>query len=320
MKQWLVFVVTAVLFTIFVFLILLIKSSSFNNSQDFVVSPLPFYLTSKASYRVSTLDLWMPQLNYAFSSFTSLDLSAEAALSYDLTTKRFLYIKNPNKKLPMASLTKIMTAIVSLESYARDKVLLVKPEDLVGENSMGLTDFEKVSMENLLYGLMLVSANDASEVLARNYPFGREGFILEMNNKVKALGLKDTKFSNPSGLMGDGKQYSTVYDLLVITNYALRFSLFREVVQTFSYTILQKTDHKGFYLENETNLLTSYPGVKGVKDGYTPEANLCLVTYLEHGKHKIIAVILSSSDRRGEMKNLLDYSLQQLGETPPPRN
>jgi D-alanyl-D-alanine carboxypeptidase len=139
-----------------------------------------------------------------------------------------------------------------------------------------------------------------------------------MNDKVKSLGLSDTHFTNPTGLEGDGKQFTTAYDLVVIAQYALsNFPLFDQVVSTFDYNIPYTQQHKAFYLENETNLLTSYPGVKGVKTGYTPEAGLCLVTYLDYGGHQIIAVILGSDDRRGEMIELLDYSLKSLGITPP---
>jgi D-alanyl-D-alanine carboxypeptidase len=169
-----------------------------------------------------------------------------------------------------------------------------------------------------MYGMMLHSGNDAAEVLANNFPGGRTAFVKAMNNKTKALGLKDTNFTNPTGLEGDGKQYTTSYDLVVMTEYALtNFPLFDQVAATFDFNILPTDTHKAFYLENETNLLTSYPGVKGVKTGYTPEAGLCLVTYLDFGGHKIIGVILNSENRRDDMKELLDYSLKSLGITPP---
>lgn len=183
---------------------------------------------------------------------------------------------------------------------------------------MGLTAGEKLSLDELLYGLVLNSGNDAAETLASNFTGGREAFIQAMNEKANALGLSNTHFTNPSGLEGDGNQYTTAYDLLVITNYALsNFSEFKKVVGTFSMELPYSTNHKYFYLENETNLLSSYPGVKGVKDGYTPEAGLCLVTYLDYQNHKIIGVILGSGDRRGEMIELLDYSLNSIGITPP---
>ena len=132
------------------------------------------------------------------------------------------------------------------------------------------------------------------------------------------MGLKNTHFTNPTGLEGDGSQYTTASDLLVITNYALQFPAFKEVAKTFIYEIPYSENHKAFYLENETNLISSYPGVFGVKDGYTPEAGLCLVTYLNFKGHKIIGIILGSDNRRQEMKDLLDYSLKLEGIIPPP--
>jgi D-alanyl-D-alanine carboxypeptidase (penicillin-binding protein 5/6) len=211
-----------------------------------------------------------------------------------------------------------MTAIIALENKKKDDVYIVSADDLVGEDSMGLEVGEKLSLEELMYGMMLHSGNDAAEVLANNFPSGRAAFVKAMNNKAKALGLTDTNFTNPTGLEGDGNQYTTAYDLVVTSEYALsNFPLFAQAVSTFDYNIVQTTTHKAFYLENETNLLTSYPGVKGVKTGYTPEAGFCLVTYLDFGGHKIIGVILNSENRRDDMKELLDYSLKTLGVTPP---
>ena len=140
-----------------------------------------------------------------------------------------------------------------------------------------------------------------------------------MNKKAQALGLSNTQFSNPSGLQGDGVQYTTAQDLLVITKYALEnFPLFREVAASPEHTLPATSGHPEYYLLNETNLLTTYPGVKGVKTGFTPEAGMCLVTYLEYEDHKIIGVLLNSENRRQEMKDLLDYSLHSLGVEPPP--
>lgn len=319
MKRFLlIYLICLSIFIIFISLAMLIIIPIFRNLYINTLSPLPSLFTFIENNKITSLDLWIPLVNQPDTDYYKLELNAKAALSYDLTTNKLLYEKNSHFRLPMASLTKIATAVIILENMQENQQLSVKKKDLVGENSMGLSSNEKISVKNLLYGLLLVSANDAAEVLARNSSFGKEGFILEMNRKAKILGLSDTQFTNPSGLQGDGNQYSSAYDLLVFTKYALeRFPLFREIVKTYSYNIEGNSYHKSFYLENETNLLTSYPGVKGVKDGYTPEAGLCLITYLEHGKHKIISVILGSNDRRGEMKELLDYSLKKLGETPP---
>ena len=289
------------------------------NKQFSVVSPLPDFLTIITNKEVSTLNLWLPSLkNRLSANLQTPNISAKSALIFDTTSKTVLYSKSPQQKLPMASLTKIMTAIVALENTKKDDVSIVQEDDLVGEDSMGLDVGEKLSQSELLYGMMLHSGNDAAEVLANNFPGGRVAFIKAMNNKVKTLGLSDTNFTNPTGLEGDGKQYTTAYDLVVISEYALtNFPLFDQIVSTFDYNIPQTDTHKAFYLENETNLLTSYPGVKGIKDGYTPEAGLCLVTYLDYKGHKIIGVVLGSGDRRGEMIELLDYSLKTLGITPP---
>ena len=302
----------------------LIVGSIFTYSQLFsskrIVSPLPGFLTAFVNDQVSTLSLWLPilkMLNPDPSDIAPL-VSAKAALVYDLSEQKALFSKNPKERFPMASLTKIMTAIIALESPKEGDRYAVTQADLVGENSMGLSGGEIFSLEELTYGLILTSGNDAAETLASNYPVGRDKFIEAMNNKAKSLGLESTHFTNPTGLEGDGQQYTTAYDLLVITKYAMRFPLFKTVVGTFDYHIPYSNNHKEFYLENETNLLTSYPGVIGVKDGYTPEAGLCLVTFLNYKNHKIIGIILGSDNRRQEMKDLLDYGLRIQGITPPP--
>ncbi len=286
--------------------------------QFSVVAPVPSFLSILNNSEVSTLDLWHPVIEIFKSPPKSPEISGKSALIYDLTTKRTLYSKNPQERLPMASLTKIMTSIVGLENKNKDDKYLVTKTALVGEDSMGLTEGESVSLNDLLYGLMLPSGNDAAETLASNFAKGREGFIKAMNDKVKSLGLESTNFTNPTGLEGDGNQYTTAYDLLVMTSFAMNFEQFRNVVSTFSYDIPATATHKEFYFENQTNLITSYPGVKGVKTGYTPEAGLCLVTYLDYKGHKIIGIILGSDNRRQEMKDLLDYSLKLEGIPPPP--
>lgn len=282
-------------------------------------SPLPDFLTLSQNKQVKFLDLWLPFIGEMHEGkFDPSSLTAKSVLMFDLTSEKALFEKSPRERLPMASLTKIMTAIVTMENPRADDRYTVAGADLVGEDSMGLAVGEVLSQEDLLYGLMLPSGNDAAEVLASNSPLGRDGFIQAMNDKAKALGLKDTRFSNPSGLQGDGIQYTTAYDLLVITRYALEnFPLFRHIVSQPEYYISERTTHKSYDLISETNLLTTYDGVKGVKTGYTPEAGLCLVTYLDYKGHKIIGVILNSENRRREMKELLDYSLRSEGVEPP---
>ena len=281
-----------------------------------LVSPIPDFITYFKNNQVSTINLWFPNNN---SSNQTIEITATSGIAYDLTTNKILLSKNPKEKLPMASLTKIMTAIIALENKKTNNLYLVSKGDLVGEAVMGLSANEILPLNDLLYGLILLSGNDAAETLASNFVGGRTAFIKAMNDKVKSLGLSDTNFTNPSGLEGDGLQYTTAYDLLVITKYALdKFPTFNMIVSTFNYNIEATSTHKAFYLENETSLISSYPGVKGVKTGYTPEAGLCLVTYLDYKEHRIIAVLLNSSNRRQEMKDLLDFALSSQGIKPPP--
>jgi D-alanyl-D-alanine carboxypeptidase (penicillin-binding protein 5/6) len=319
------FILSRILFIFFIagfFFMFLWLSYGKETKQLSYISPVPDFLTLAKNNQVKGLDFWLPFIQQTHASGTLENLTAKSVLMYDLTTNKTIYEKNADQRMAMASLTKIMTAIVSLENKRTDDIYTVYSRDIVGEDSMGVSPGEKLSLEELMYGLLLPSGNDAAEVLADNYPDGgRPAFITAMNQKAQALGLVDTHYDNPSGLQGDGTQYTTAYDLLVITRYALQnFPEFAQTVSTASYTIPQTATHKEYDLANETNLLTTYPGVRGVKTGYTPEAGLCLVTYLDYSGHKIIGIVLNSENRRGEMKDLLDYSLESVGITPPPYN
>lgn len=319
MRGWLIYCFTMLLVTFLACGVYWVWQPLQNFSFSRLSFPVPVSFALPANSQVTTLDIWtLPAAIPDTKDTKAPNISATSAIVYDLQTNTTLFAKNAGDHLPMASLTKIMTAIVALEHSKVDDSYLVRKQSLVGEDSMGLESGEMLSLSDLLYGLMLHSGNDAAETLADNFPGGRASFIVAMNAKVSTLGLSDTHFTNPTGLEGDGDQYTTAKDLLVMTRYGmLHFPLFRDVVATFDYTIPATATHKAFSLENETNLISSYPGVKGVKTGYTPEAGLCLVTYLDDSGHKVIGVILNSSDRRDDMKDLLDYSLKKLGITPP---
>jgi D-alanyl-D-alanine carboxypeptidase len=298
---------------------LLLAYTAFNifrtskNPKD-LISPLVVNLDGRFLLKKS----WSPANTMLLSRYNPPKITARSALSYDLATNQFVYQKNIYEKLPIASLTKIMTALVAIENEDLGKRIVVdKKSAEIGEDSMGLSAGEILTLEDLLYGLMLHSGNDAAEAIARSSTFGRENFIYLMNKKAQDLGAINTNFTNPSGLEGDGDQYSTAYDLLIITRNALENKVFEKIVSTVEYKIPKTEEHKEYDLFNETNLLTSYPGVRGVKTGFTDEAGYCLVTYLEYGGHRIIAVLLNSKNRRDEMKDLLDYSLRSLGAVPP---
>jgi len=319
MKKFLAIVfLTTSLTGVFLSLLFWVASPFLNEDEKLkIFSPLPAFLSVAANAQVTTLDIWKP-FDLRSNTDISFVVTAHAALSYDLTASQLLFEKNAQQKVPMASLTKIMTAIVALEHPKVNDTYAVSADALVGEDSMGLEVGEALSLKELLYGLFLNSGNDAAEVIAENFPGGREKFIDAMNQKAKTFGLQNTHFTNPTGLQGEGDQHTTAEDLLVITRFALEnFPVIKETGSAVEYIIPQTTTHKEYDLVNETNLLTTYPGVEGLKTGYTPEAGYCLVTYLEYGGHKIIGIVLGSDDRRKDMKDILDYSLKKLGINPP---
>lgn len=232
-------------------------------------------------------------------------VSAQSVMAIDLTSGVTLYEKDPNKALLPASTTKILTALVALDSYSTDQVLKVGPVRVEGQK-MGLVAGEEIKFLDLLNGLLIYSANDAAEVLAQNYTGGRELFIALMNKKVKDLGLTNSHFTNPVGL-DDGAQYSTTRDLAIVAKYAMQNPVFAEIVGT-KEKIVKSVDGKiSHRLMNINRLLGEVPGVLGVKTGWTENARENLVTYVDRNGRKVIIVVLGSSDRFGETKELIEW-------------
>lgn len=232
-------------------------------------------------------------------------LSSQAALVVDLDSEVSLYEKNPDSTLFPASTTKIVTALVAMDNYSAEEVLTVGRVTVEGQK-MWLKTGEQIIVSDLLYGLLVYSANDAAEVLAENYPGGREGFISAMNVKANELSLTNTLFRNPTGLDGND-QVTTARDLIRVSSIAMKNPFFAEIVGTKEKTVASidgVTKHK---LTNINELLGVVPGVMGVKTGWTESARENLVTYLERDGHKIMIAILGSQDRFGETKELIDW-------------
>ena len=244
----------------------------------------------------------------------NFDISAQSYAVVDRGTRELLYAKNLTMELPIASIVKIMTAVVVLENSSLTDVFTAAPTAVkVGEASMYLSAGERLTVEELLYGLMLPSGNDAAETLAEgvgiNYlkknnldidrKKGREWFITQMNRKAQELGMMDTFFFNPTGLDGETKEqssFSTTLDLLALTNYALTNPTFAKIVQTKSIYFPKKEGfHKEFYLENILQFDRSFNGIKGVKPGTSVFARETLASYAERDGRRIIVVILGSS-------------------------
>jgi D-alanyl-D-alanine carboxypeptidase (penicillin-binding protein 5/6) len=232
-------------------------------------------------------------------------LSAQAALAVDLDSGISLYEKDPDKSLLPASTTKIMTALVALDNYSEDQVLGVSDEKAEGQ-TMGLKKGEQIRVRDLLYGLLVYSANDAAEVLAKSFQGGRDAFIAAMNEKAKELSLTNTKFTNPSGLDGNG-HVSTARDLVRISEVAMDNPEFAKIVGTKTQVVRSIDGKISHYLTNINELLGKIPGVLGVKTGWTENARENLVTYVDRDNHKVMIAVLGSQDRFGETKELIDW-------------
>ncbi len=233
-------------------------------------------------------------------------LSAQGVMAVDLSSGISLYEKQADAKLLPASTTKIVTALVSLDTYNLDQVLTVGKEVKVVGQKMGLYVGETMRFEDLLYGLLVYSANDAAEVLAENYPGGYDSFITAMNAKANELSMVNSHFDNPVGL-DTANQYSTAKDLVRVSEVAMRDPVFAKVVGTKNIVVKDTAGKVTHNLRNINELLGTVPGVLGVKTGWTENARENLVTYIERDNHKIMIVVLGSQDRFGETKELINW-------------
>jgi D-alanyl-D-alanine carboxypeptidase (penicillin-binding protein 5/6) len=244
--------------------------------------------------------------NPVLSENTSFPIiSARAALAVDLDSGVALYEKDPENSLLPASTTKIATALVAMDYYPEDAVLKVGKIQIEGQK-MGLVEGEEITARDLLYGLLVFSANDAAEVLAENFPGGRELFIASMNLKVKDLQLENTNFTNPSGLDGEG-QFTTAKDLVRLSTVAMKNPRFAEIVRQKEIEV-KSTDGRIIHELVTTNeLLGNVEGVLGVKTGWTEDARENLVTYIEKDGRRVMIALLASQDRFGETKELIGW-------------
>jgi serine-type D-Ala-D-Ala carboxypeptidase (penicillin-binding protein 5/6) len=232
-------------------------------------------------------------------------ISSQGALAVDLESGISLYEKNSESPLLPASTTKIVTALVALDAYPLDQVLKVGRVRVDGQK-MGLKVGEEMKVENLLYGLLVFSANDAAEVLADNYPGGYSAFVNAMNAKAKELSMNHSNFQNPVGLDGSS-QITTAKDLIRVSEVAMRNPEFAKIVATKQITVKDASEKFSYNLRNINELLGKVPGVLGVKTGWTENARENLVTYIERDGHRIMIAVLGSQDRFGETKELIDW-------------
>ena len=231
--------------------------------------------------------------------------SARSAVVYQSDTATFPYAKNADEKLAMASTTKIMTGIIAIERLDPEEEITVPSEAVEIEgSSLYLSEGDVISVKDLLYGLLLQSANDAAVVLALMVSGDIASFASLMNEKAESLSLSSTHFENPHGLDSD-EHYTTARDLALLAAYALDNPTFREIVSTYKHSF--SISGKERVVVNHNKLLKRYDGCIGVKTGYTDKSGRCLVSAAEKDGVRLIAVTLDAPSDWADHTAMLDY-------------
>ncbi|MGE5397784.1 MAG: D-alanyl-D-alanine carboxypeptidase family protein [Chitinophagales bacterium] len=233
--------------------------------------------------------------------------TGKAVILIDASSGRVLFGKNVHERLPQASLTKIMTALLVIENGHLDQNVTISSNSAgTPESSIWLEVGEKLTRKQLLYALMLKSANDAAVALSYSVAGSEEKFIDLMNSRARQLGMKDSHFENPHGLHAKG-HYTSAYDLALLTRKTMNSKTFRQVVSTKTYNIPWVGNEYDRLLINHNRLLWKYKYAIGVKTGYTKEAGSCLVGAAQRGSMMLIAVTLNSPATYQDVQQMFDY-------------
>jgi D-alanyl-D-alanine carboxypeptidase len=240
-------------------------------------------------------------------------LWAESAFLLDETNGATLYAKNPYEQLPMASTTKMMTAVVALSHATTSKVITITADSVnVDGTKMGLKEGEKYTLGDLLYGMLLPSANDVAAAIAIGVGGNMPTFVDWMNQTASALGLSHTHYTNPHGLDEDG-HYSCARDLAVLGRYAISLPAVQKAMETHDYTIQANADHPKHSLENMHQPLWWYPGADGGKPGWTGAAQFVDVLSAVRNNHHLIAVIMrGKNDWVTDIRSLLNWGFDDF--------
>lgn len=246
--------------------------------------------------------------------------SAECMITIESSTNRVLYSKNEHRKRPIASVTKILTAITVLENcndLEKVQIVPAKAEGIEG-SSIYLQKGEKISTLDLLYGLMLQSGNDCAVALAILTSGSIEKFADLMNQTAKKAGAINSNFVNPHGLHDDN-HYSTAYDLAIITSYAMKNPIFKEIVKTKIRRIERTREDAPTLIPNKNRLLNTFDGADGVKTGFTKKAGRCFVSSATKNGMQVISVVLNCGPMFEDCANLMnrafsEYSLVKIAE------
>lgn len=299
-KSWVVRQWDKLLFLFLVAVFFLLTPGQ-NGTPKFTIEHVPFL---KALPFITPTPAPYPTNKTGF--YPGQEISAEGVVVYDVVSGIKLFGRNEDEVLSPASTTKIMTALVSLDTYGLDDVVTV---GTVANNGqvMGLIPGEQMTVENLLYGALVFSGNDAAWALAEHYPGGVEAFVAAMNAKAKALHLTHTNFSNPVGY-DDPIHKMTATDLARLAAFALTNKTIAKIVAIPQITISDITYTHFHALTNVNQLLGKIPGVAGIKTGWTEEAGENLVTLVERQGHRVIIVVLKSQDRFKDTISLINWT------------
>ena len=243
-------------------------------------------------------------------------IPATAGILVDIDTGQILWQRNPHERVPPASTIKLLTAMVVLENFPPTKLITATPDALFAgadETRMLIDPGEKLTVQELMTGLLMVSANDAANVLATK-TVGMEKFVAAMNAQAAAIGLQDTHATSPVGL-DDDDMYSSAYDLAVLATLDYtHWSLFRSIVDTQQTVLPASPLHSEFDLTNVDQLLELYPAAVGIKTGYTGNAGNCLVGLAVRDGHRLLSVLLNEpSYIFATSRTLLDWGFTQEG-------
>ena len=249
---------------------------------------------------------------FSFPSCDTLpELEALSFYIYDLSSQSVICQRQPNLSLYPASTTKMMTALVALDTYSPDQILTIYSADRSVGHTMNLLPDDQLTAADLIYGLLVSSGNDAALALAENYPQGYSAFVSAMNRKADFLGLQNTHFTNVSGVEDDN-HITTARDLTLIALEGLKHPLFNQAVATRKTTV---TSLKGnSYSLYTTNELLIREDVSGIKTGWTPSAGECLLTLYTPSDQRFIITLLGSPDRFEETELILDWLANSLQE------
>ncbi len=246
------------------------------------------------------------------SKIFATEISSPSAVVICENTGRILYDKNANQKRPMASLTKLMTAIIFVENCRMNEIIQIdKNACYIGGSEVGLVPNTQISAKDLLTGMLLPSGNDAATQIAIHIAGSTENFAKMMNIRAKELGLTNTKFVTPHGLDNED-HYSTAYEMALISKYARNYKEIRDIVQTKYATITINNNQK--QLKNTNALLFDYPYTTGMKTGFTDDAGRCLSASASKDNLNLIAVVLgseSSQIRFSETKQILEETFEK---------